>query len=82
MVTLDELSCQELIELVTEYLEGTLAPVAHARFEAHLAGCEGCRAYLEQMRLTVSLLGRLTHDKLSPAAKEELLTLFRDWKRA
>ena len=76
-----ELTCRELVELVTGYLEGTLPAVDQARFEAHLADCPYCRTYLEQMHQTIRLLGRLTEEGIAPDAKEELLRRFRDWKR-
>jgi anti-sigma factor RsiW len=75
------LRCQELVELVTDYLEGALAPGEAARFEAHISACQGCAAYLEQMRQTLSLLGELPAESLSPQAESELLAAFRDWKR-
>ncbi len=77
-----ELSCKELVELVTEYLEDALDRAARARFEAHLGTCPGCRTYLEQMRLTISTLGRLTEEAIPPEARHELLQAFRNWKRA
>lgn len=61
-----ELTCQELVELVTEYLEHTLPPIDVARFEAHLSGCTGCTNYVEQARRTIDLTGRLTEDSLPP----------------
>ena len=82
MTTSSGLTCQELVELVTDYLEGTLPAGERARFEAHLAGCAGCRAYLEQMRQTIRVLHRLTEDALTPEAREDLLRVFRDWKSA
>jgi anti-sigma factor RsiW len=82
MTASDEMACQELVELVTEYLEGTLPAEERARFEAHLAGCRHCRAYLEQMRQTIATLGRLTEDSLDPNVKEDLLLIFRAWKRS
>jgi anti-sigma factor RsiW len=75
-----ELSCRELVELVTEYLEGTLEPTEQMRFEAHLADCDGCTAYLEQMRQTVETLGALREESLSIGVRETLLAAFRDWK--
>ena len=72
--------CQDLVELVTEYLEGTLSPEDREQFDKHLRRCEGCTHYLEQMRRTISLSGKLTEDHLSQAAKDELLALFRDWQ--
>ena len=76
------LSCRELVELVTEYLEGTLPPDERARFEAHLSECPYCRIYLEQMRRTIRTLGMLTEDAIQPEARDELLHLFREWRRA
>jgi anti-sigma factor RsiW len=75
------LTCQELVELVTEYLEQTLPPADRARFEAHLAGCRGCRTYLEQMRQTIQLLGTVPEETISPDAQAALLDTFREWKR-
>ena len=76
----DELSCQELVELVTDYLEDALLPAERARFEAHLATCDGCTHYLEQMRLTIAAVGHLTEESIEPSARVELLQLFRNWK--
>lgn len=78
---LHEMSCQELVELVTDYLEGRLSPEEHARFERHLDICDGCREYLEQMRRTVAALGRLPEERLSAGMRDELLAAFRDWHR-
>lgn len=76
------LSCRELVELVSDYLEGALSPSDRARFERHIAGCPHCTAYLEQMRATLRLLGRIEEDSLSPRARDDLLVAFRDWKSA
>jgi len=78
--TYEELSCQELVELVTDYLEGALPDELRARFDEHVAHCSGCRTYLEQMRLTISTTGRLTPESLSPEAESALLDAFRGWK--
>src|SRR5438105_1464265 len=75
------LSCQELVELVTDYLEGALPPTERARFERHLTICPGCETYLDQMRETIRLAGRLTEESIEPAARRDLLSAFRDWKR-
>jgi anti-sigma factor RsiW len=80
MATANELTCQELVELVTDYLEGTLPAADRARFEAHLARCDGCDTYVEQMRQTIRLTRRLSEDSLAPEAREDLLRTFRDWK--
>ncbi len=74
------LSCQELVELVTDYLEGKLSRPTRRRFEVHIAACDGCTAYLEQMRETIRLTGRLYLESLPPQAREELLEAFHGWK--
>lgn len=75
------MTCKELVELVTEYLEGALPPDERERFEAHLAACQGCTNYLAQMRQTIKLMGKLTEDSISPEASSELLRIFRNWKK-
>jgi anti-sigma factor RsiW len=77
----DDLPCQELVELVTDYVEGRLASSTRLRFEAHLAQCSGCRTYLEQMRQTIRTLGRLPAESIEPEARDRLLDVFRDWTR-
>jgi anti-sigma factor RsiW len=74
------LVCRELVELVSDYLEGALSPRDRARFDAHIAGCVNCTAYVRQMRETLALMGELTTVSLSPQAEAELLAAFRDWK--
>lgn len=76
-----DLECRELVELVTEYLEGMLPHEERTRFELHLAICPGCAAYLRQLRGTVAAAGRLSEDSLPDETRERLLTAFRDWKR-
>jgi predicted anti-sigma-YlaC factor YlaD len=76
------LTCKELVELVTEYLEDALPPTAKAEVEAHLRGCEGCRRYLDQMRTTIAMTGRLTEQDVPPEAEQKLLDVFRDWKHS
>jgi anti-sigma factor RsiW len=75
------MTCKELVELVTDYLEGALAPDVRTRMEKHLSGCEGCTHYLEQMRETIRLTGQVDEDSLTSAQRDDLLRLFRDWKR-
>ena len=75
------LTCIELVELVTDYLEGNLGEDERARVEHHLAGCDACTAYIDQMRVTIAVVGRIEVDDLSDAAKAELLHAFRDWTR-
>jgi anti-sigma factor RsiW len=79
--TYEELSCQELIELVTDYLEGTLPSELHERFDRHIAYCSGCQTYLEQMRATIRVTGELTAESLSPEAERALLDAFRGWRQ-
>jgi anti-sigma factor RsiW len=75
------LSCKQLVELVTEFLEGTMAPSERTRFEMHIAACSGCAAYLRQMRDVLRLTGHLSEDALPERAQEELLRAFRSWKK-
>jgi anti-sigma factor RsiW len=77
----EQLSCQELVELVTDYLDGALPPAERVRFDAHIAGCDGCTGYLEQIRATITLTGTLAPEQLAPEAEAALLEAFRDWKR-
>lgn len=78
----DEMTCQQLVELVTDYLEGTLPPLERQRFEVHLDMCDGCMRYLEQMRRTIDLLGRLTVADIPADEQANLVALFHDWRRA
>lgn len=78
---LPEMPCQELVELVTDYVEERLSPVDRARFEAHLAECDACGTYLDQYRQTIRALGRLPEETLSTEAREALLAAFRGWSR-
>jgi anti-sigma factor RsiW len=75
------MTCKELVELVTEYLEGTLSRRERRRFERHISGCPYCREYVTQMREVVRTLGRLTEDAIEPRARDELLAAFRGWKQ-
>jgi predicted anti-sigma-YlaC factor YlaD len=75
-----QLSCQELVELVTDYLEGVLPGEERARFEEHIGPCSGCREYVEQMRTTIELVGRLEPAALDPEAERALLRAFRGWR--
>lgn len=81
MTAVDELTCKELVELVTEYLEGTLSPAERTRFEAHLKICDGCSRYLEHMRRTIRLVGKLSEETIAPEAEQALLQVFRNWKK-
>ena len=79
--TVETLSCQELVELVTDYLERALPAADQARFEEHIAACDDCQTYLEQIRVTIRLTGRLTPEQLEPDAESALLEAFRNWRR-
>jgi predicted anti-sigma-YlaC factor YlaD len=76
-----DLTCQELVELVTDYLEGALTQDVRARFDEHLAVCPGCETYLDQIRETVSLLGEVRVDDITGEMRTTLLTAFRDFHR-
>jgi predicted anti-sigma-YlaC factor YlaD len=78
----ERMTCKELVELVTEYLEGTLQEDVRMRMERHLSGCDGCTTYLEQMRQTIRLTGQVQEETLTPQQRDDLLRLFRDWKKA
>jgi hypothetical protein len=74
------LSCREMVELITDYFEDALAPSTRARFETHIAACGDCTKYLEQMRVTVGVVGHVGAQDLDPRVEQELLHAFRDWK--
>jgi anti-sigma factor RsiW len=78
---LPEMPCQELVEVITSYLDGSLNEVDRQRFEAHLLECDWCVRYVEQMRETLELLGTVPVDTLSPEAQSTLLAAFRDLRR-
>jgi anti-sigma factor RsiW len=73
------MTCRELVDVVTAYLDGALGEGDRARFERHIDGCYGCRRYLDQMRKTVAMTGRLTEEDIAPPMRERLLGAFRDW---
>ncbi len=74
------MACQELVELVTDYLEGRLPAADAERFYAHLEQCSGCQMYMEQFRATIDALGHLPAESLTPQMEADLLEAFRDWK--
>jgi anti-sigma factor RsiW len=76
------LTCKELVEIITDYLENRLPSSERSRFEAHLAGCTGCTNYVSQMRRTITLLGSLTEEDLPPQTQQDLLAIFQNWKTA
>jgi anti-sigma factor RsiW len=74
-------TCADIVKLVTDYLEGRLAPEERRRFEGHVAICPPCRAFLDQMRATVDLVGGLREEDVPPEMEEHLLAAFRHWRR-
>lgn len=74
-----ELTCREVVELVTAYLEDALVLADRERFEHHLVSCDGCRNYLEQMRMTVRLTGK-TEDELPADLQAQLFEAFHNWR--
>jgi len=80
-VTARPLTCREVIDLLTDYVEDALPEQERRRVEAHLASCDGCTTYLEQMRETIRLTGMLTEEQIPDAERERLLDALRDWIR-
>jgi anti-sigma factor RsiW len=78
----NELSCKELVEIVTDYIEGALSPADQRRFELHIGKCDWCKLYIDQIRLTIKAAGKLAEDSIDPRAREELLAVFRGWKNS
>ena len=74
-----DLACDHVVEIVTDYLEGALDPETAAAVEYHLTLCPGCDDYLQQMRTTIQIMGRVPVETLSDTARRELLTAFRDF---
>jgi anti-sigma factor RsiW len=75
-----DLTCKEIVELVTDYLDGALPADSRRRFDEHLASCPFCQIYLDQMRQTIRAVGHLPIESLSPEALETLLAHFRRWR--
>ena len=74
------MNCIQLVELVTDYLEGSMPAEQRARFDEHIAGCDGCTTYLEQFRIMIRLTGMLSEEQIAPEARDTLLGVFRDWR--
>lgn len=74
------MDCNELVELVTAYLDGALDPTTRARFDMHLLDCDGCERYLQQFRETVNTVGRVTDDQIDPGFRDRLLNAFKDFR--
>jgi anti-sigma factor RsiW len=75
------LTCKEVVEAVTDYLEATMPATERRRFDAHLAECPHCVRYLEQMRAALAVLGRLEEESLAPELRARVLDCFRGWRR-
>ena len=71
------ITCQEVVEVVTDYLEGRMSPEDVAIFEAHLELCDGCRWYVEQMRVTIAAVGRIDEADVPDEMRETLMTAYR-----
>ena len=78
----DEFKCQEMIEVVTDYLDDGMPPEERQRFERHLSYCAGCSTYVEQMRETIRQTGTIPREEsLPPSLREEIVAQFRNWRR-
>ena len=78
----DHVSCSEVVELVTDYLDRALSADDAALVEQHLNFCEGCLWYVDQIRTTIETVGRIEPEEVPPEIEHKLLTAFRDWKRS
>jgi anti-sigma factor RsiW len=76
----DEVVCRELVELVTPYLEDVLPPQERAAIDLHLAACDSCRTYVEQMRQTIRAIGHVPREAITSRTREEVLAIFRAWR--
>jgi anti-sigma factor RsiW len=72
------MTCKQLVELVTDYLEGRLSDEQTRQIAEHLTACDGCTIYIEQMRVTLEALGRIPEETISTVAREELIATFRE----
>jgi anti-sigma factor RsiW len=75
----EEIACRQVVELISDYIEGELPRSQRLRLEAHFAGCEHCTEYLAQMRATIRLTGTLVVEDLTPRMREDLLGVYRRW---
>jgi anti-sigma factor RsiW len=75
-----DIVCQQAVEMVTDYLEGSLSRRDRRRFESHLRGCPNCSTYLEQIRMTIELTGAMDPEELTLDAKRDLIDLYRRWR--
>ena len=77
----EPISCQDVVELVTDYLEGAMSPEDVARFDHHLSLCDGCVFYVDQIRMTIAAVGRIGEEDVPPEVRDDLVAAFRDFKR-
>jgi anti-sigma factor RsiW len=77
----EDITCKEIVELVSDYVEGTLGPQEREAVEMHLNLCDGCTDYVHQLRMSIELTGKLPADAISPELEEELCAAFRSFKR-
>jgi anti-sigma factor RsiW len=78
----EHISCQEVVELVTDYVDGALEADETSLFEQHLNFCDGCVWYVDQMRTTIATVGRVEEEEVPPEARDRLMAAFRDWRRS
>jgi hypothetical protein len=76
----DEIACRELVELVTPYLENVMPADERALVDQHLAGCDGCQTYVQQMRLTIQAIGHVSDEAITSQTREQVLAIFRAWR--
>jgi anti-sigma factor RsiW len=81
-MTTGSMDCNELVELVTAYLDGSLDPEDRARFDTHLLECDGCTNYLQQFRTTIATIGKVSSDELDPEFRARLMDAFKNWDSA
>ena len=77
----EHITCQEVVELVTDYLDDAMSAEEASLFEQHLNFCDGCVWYVDQLKTTISTAARIREEDLPPEARERLLAAFRDWRR-
>ena len=77
----EHLSCQDVVEVATDYLERALPPDDATLFEQHISLCDGCKWYLDQMRITLATIGRVEREDVPDETREKLLKAFRDWSK-
>jgi predicted anti-sigma-YlaC factor YlaD len=75
-----DMPCNEIVELITEYLEGGLSASERERFEEHIGFCDWCLSYLDQMRQTIEMTGELRAEDVPPGLQERLMVVFREWQ--